>query len=73
MYQGPPRTGKITTMDKVLKVRTERAVLSAPANAATANIAFKVFRLSKIDMSLVCVFVDDHQRLNVALTGKMCS
>lgn len=54
--QGPPGTGKTTTMAKMIEATNERVIVSAPSNAATANIALKLFATAKFDVSQICVY-----------------
>lgn len=43
-------------MVKMIEAANERVVVSAPSNAATANIALKLFASSKFEMSQICVY-----------------
>ena len=56
VVQGPPGTGKSTTMVEMILAADQRVIASAPSNAATANIALKLFNTAKFHLSELCVY-----------------
>eukprot|EP00957_Ditylum_brightwellii_P201689 15326776-Ditylum_brightwellii.AAC.1 len=54
--QGPPGTGKSTTLVEMICATGQNVIASAPSNAATANIALKLFETSKFHHLDICVY-----------------
>ena len=50
VIQGPPGTGKSTTLVDMICSANEPVIASAPSNAATANIALKLFETSRFQI-----------------------
>ena len=48
--------GKSTTLVQMICAKQQRVIASAPSNAATANIALKLFKTSKFDHGNLCVY-----------------
>jgi hypothetical protein len=78
---GPPGTGKSTTLVEMIGAITNEGVIaSAPSNAATANIALKLFKTGKYNILDICVFgsnCDESVRflnpsIRMEMFGKLC-
>lgn len=53
---GPPGTGKTTTLVDMIYAADEKVIVVAPSNAATANVALKLFKSSKFHITDICVY-----------------
>mmetsp|Transcript_20346 Transcript_20346/g.58415 ORF Transcript_20346/g.58415 Transcript_20346/m.58415 type:complete len:2357 (+) Transcript_20346:2738-9808(+) len=56
IIQGPPGTGKTTTLVEMIIAADEQLVVSAPSNAATSNVALKLFHKSSLNIMDICVY-----------------
>ena len=56
VIQGPPGTGKTTTMVDMIKAVGRHIIVTAPSNAAVANVALKLFATNDYSHRDVCVF-----------------
>eukprot|EP00978_Attheya_sp_CCMP212_P018746 scaffold51799_cov56-Attheya_sp.AAC.2 len=56
VVQGPPGTGKSTTLVEMILATGQGVIASAPSNAATANIALKLFETAKFHHLDLCVY-----------------
>lgn len=56
VIQGPPGCGKTTTMVEMISVIGQGMIVSAPSNAAVANLARKLQSRGRYDLSDICVY-----------------
>jgi ATP-dependent RNA/DNA helicase IGHMBP2 len=54
--QGPPGTGKTTTAVEMISAIGKDLLVTAPSNAAVANVALKLFATGRFDIMQVAVF-----------------
>ena len=77
VVQGPPGCGKTTTIVTTIAMlpRDKQVLVTAPSNAAVANIALKLFATGLFDHSELCVYGRNCDKsvgfLNPAIRGEM--
>jgi len=56
--QGPPGCGKTTTMVSMISAIGKGMIVTAPSNAAVANLALKLVKTGRFSYPSVCIFGD---------------
>ena len=56
VMQGPPGTGKTSTLVQMILSSSATMIVTAPSNAAVANIALKLIETKRIGIDDVCVY-----------------
>ena len=56
VVQGPPGTGKTSTLVQMMLSSSATMIVTAPSNAAVANIALKLIETKRIGIQDVCVY-----------------
>lgn len=56
--QGPPGCGKTTTMVSMVSAIGQGMIVTAPSNAAVANLAIKLYKTNRFTFGDMCIFGD---------------